>query len=428
MANSKNSIQIIGINASGINALSSYLQNLVIEAEIIACPSRILKSIPEWWRERNIISPLPKLISSDNTTKLIKELKSQNNKVVILASGDPLWFGIGRLLLEQFPKEKLSFHPSPTSFQLAFSRLGRSWQDAKWISLHGRDSGEFARFLQKRPKALAVLTDPQRGGAKEVKQFLKASGLEESYEFWIFEQLGAQNEQITKVLPKDEIRNNLDPLNLVLLIEKEPEEIDKKDLALFGIEDGIFLQYPDRPGLMTKKEIRVQLLADLILPEQGVIWDICAGVGSIGLEVLRIRPQLKLLALEKRAGCKALIKKNASRLSVNPVSIIEAEAIEFLTKGNIPIHLKTPDRVILGGGGNHRSSILKIILQYLKKNGIIVIPLSTIQAVNELEQLLKAFNCLSKVTLHQAYRGVPLSEGTRLSPMNPVFILQGIKI
>ena len=425
MTKAKQSIHIIGINASGVNCLSSYTKNIVLSAEVIGAPSRILKSIPEWWGEQNMTSPIPHLMPTDNTKKLIEFLEADNRKIVVLASGDPLWFGIGRLLSEKFKKERLFFHPSPTSFQLAFSRLGRSWQDATWISLHGRDPSELNQLLQKRPPALAVLTDPNRGGAIEVKQFLKASELEELYEFWIFEQLGAINEKITRIYPEDEISNSLDPLNLVLLIKKDPKKIHPKALPLFGIEDGLFIHYPDRPGLMTKREIRVQLLADLNLPEHGVIWDIGSGIGSIGLEALRIRPQLKLLTLEKRAGCKELIKKNAIRLSVNPLAIIEAEAINFLTQGSIPSELENPDRVILGGGGRDRCSLLQNILPRLSENGIVVIPLSTIEAVNEIVNILKNANNLSKVSFHQAYRGIPLGEGTRLAPMNPVFIVKG---
>ena len=67
------------------------------------------------------------------------------------------------------------------------------------------------------------------------------------------------------------------------------------DLPLFGIEDGVFQQSEDRPGLMTKREIRVQILSELELPHEGIFWDIGAGVGTIGLEALRIRPKLKLL-------------------------------------------------------------------------------------------------------------------------------------
>ena len=80
------------------------------------------------------------------------------------------------------------------------------------------------------------------------------------------------------------------------------------------LDYGLFLQHDDRPGLMTKREVRVQVLADLELPARGVLWDLGAGVGSIGLEALRLRPSLALWALERRGGSAALIAANAERL------------------------------------------------------------------------------------------------------------------
>ena len=419
-------IHIIGINASGIEGLPESLQQLFLSAERIAAPTRILKIIPEWWENKKINSQIPELIPSDKTSKLISELKANDKKTIVLASGDPLWYGIGRLLVEAFPSNQLSFHPSPTSLQLAFSRLGRPWQDVSWISLHGRDPSELAKLLQKRPSAIAVLTDPTRG-PQEVKEFLKSSGLEHTYTFWIFEQLGHPDERIQVVHANEEIQNNIHPLNLVVLIKDQTQMKAPSYLPLFGIDDGLFLQYPDRPGLMTKREMRIQLLADLELPEKGVLWDICAGVGSIGLEALRIRPKLKLIALDKRVGCKDLITSNGKRLSVSPYAIYESEALEILNSTKLPSELLHPDRVLLGGGGLNRSSILKRIIELLKPNGIVVIPLCTFEAVNELETLLKSSDFRLQISQHQAYRGITIGEGTRLSPINPIFILKAKK-
>ena len=84
-----------------------------------------------------------------------------------------------------------------------------------------------------------------------------------------------------------------------ILEEKILSHIDK-NTPLFGLDDGVYLQHEDHPGLMTKREIRVQLIADLEPPENGVIWDICSGVGTVGLETLRLRPKLKLLSIENQ--------------------------------------------------------------------------------------------------------------------------------
>ena len=155
-------------------------------------------------------------------------------------------------------------------------------------------------------------------------------------------------------------------------------------LDLIEFQYGVFLQYDDRPGLMTKREIRVQLLAELEIPNEGILWDIGAGVGSIGLEALRLSPKLQLLSVEKRIGALALITKNADRLKVKPSKILEVEAKKLLESSDIPKELKNPDRVILGGGGKRRGDLLKALLKRLKPGGIIVIPIVTIEAISEI--------------------------------------------
>ena len=101
-----------------------------------------------WWQQQQTDQPLPELMASDQPEALIAWLRQRQGTAVVLASGDPLWFGIGRRLLEACSADQLHFHPAPSSLQLAFARLGRPWQDAAWISLHGRDPAPLAQKLQ----------------------------------------------------------------------------------------------------------------------------------------------------------------------------------------------------------------------------------------------------------------------------------------
>jgi precorrin-6Y C5,15-methyltransferase (decarboxylating) len=304
--------------------------------------------------------------------------------------------------------------------QLAFARLGRPWQDASWISLHGREPEPLAAALQQRPPALAVLTDPGRGGAGAVRTILRASGLETVYAFWLCERLGHPAERLQRLAPADPLPADLDPLHLVLLIAAAPAPpVDPAALPPFGLEDGVYLQHPDRPGLMTKREVRIQLLADLALPRRGVLWDIGAGVGSVGLEALRLRPGLQGWFVEQRGGGGALIAANAERLGVVPAGVVEGRAPEVLAA------LPDPDRVLIGGGGRGRAAVLAAVLERLRPGGVVVIPLATVEALGELRPLLEAAALVVSVSQHQAWRGAPLADGTRLAPLNPVLVLAG---
>ena len=407
-------IEVIGTDAGAPASLPPARQELLRQAALVAAPRRLHAALQSWLGVGG-----PALIASDQPEPLLEQLRGLDagQPAVVLASGDPLWFGIGRLLLEGLPADQLRFHPAPSSLQLAFARIGRPWQDASWLSLHGRDPEPLAARLQQRPGALAVLTDPSRGGAETVRRCLRAAGLEQAYGFWLCERLGHSAERVQRLAPEDPLPADLDPLHLVVLVAEPPSL--PAHLPLFGLPDGVFLQHPDRPGLMTKREVRIQLLADLDLPQEGVLWDIGAGVGSVGLEALRLRPALQLWALEQRGGSAALIEANAERLGVKPARVLEGRAPEALAE------LPDPDRVLIGGGGRDRRALLDAVLARLRPGGVVVIPLATVEALAELRPPLEQAGLTVAVAQHQAWRGAPLADGTRLAPLNPVLVLRG---
>ena len=416
-------IDVIGTDAGAPDSLPAAQQALIRAADHLAAPKRLQPALRHW-----LNSDQPELISSDDPRDLAANLEAlpTTEAVVVLASGDPLWFGIGRSLSERLGGAQLRFHPAPTALQLAFARIGRPWQDASWVSLHGRDPAVLAPRLQQRPPALAVLTDPQQGGAETVRRILRSSGLEASYSIWLCENLGHNSERVLQLKRSDPLPENLASLLTVLLIAEPSAAPPQERLPLFGLEDGLFLQHADHPGLMTKREVRIQLLADLDLPKQGVLWDLGAGTGSVGLEALRLRPELKLMAVERRAGGAQLIEANAERLGVTAAAVLEREVGALITEG-LPAGLERPDRVVLGGGGRSRAALLMQVLNLLQPGGVVLIPLATLEALAELRPLLEQQGMAVQISQLQAWRGQPLSDGTRLAPMNPTLILKGTK-
>ncbi|MEB3349952.1 MAG: precorrin-6y C5,15-methyltransferase (decarboxylating) subunit CbiE [Cyanobacteriota bacterium] len=421
-------LEVIGTDAGGLAALAPRVLELVRRARLVVAPARLLGQLEPWWQAEqaagriSATTPGPTRLASDQPERILGPLEqalAAGQPAAMLASGDPLWFGIGRLLLQRFGPERLRFHPAPSSLQLAFARIGRPWHDAAWVSLHGREPEPLATRLQQRPAALAVLTDPSRGGAQEVRRILAASGLEAAYGLWLCERLGHPAERVQRLAPAAPLPADLDPLHLVLLIAELPPPPDPAALPLFGLADGLYLQHADRPGLMSKREVRIQLLAELELPGRGVLWDIGAGVGSVGLEALRLRPALAAWFLEQRGGAAALICANAERLGVQPAGVLEGRAPEALAA------LPDPDRVLLGGGGRERGAVLAAVLERLRPGGLVVIPLATLEALAELRPLLERAGLAVSVGQHQAWRGAPLSDGTRLAPLNPVLVLSG---
>jgi precorrin-6Y C5,15-methyltransferase (decarboxylating) len=284
--------------------------------------------------------------------------------------------------------------------------------------VHGRDPEPLVAALRKRPAALVVLTDPGPGHAETVRRVLLASGLAGCYALWVCERLGHPRERVRRLPVTQPLPEDIDPLHLVVLLAESPPEPDPDSLPLFGLEDGLWLQHADHPGLMTKREVRVQLLADLCLPVNGVLWDVGAGVGSVGLEALRLRPRLRLWALERRLGSAALIHANARRLGVRPEAVVEGVAPEALADW------PAPDRVLIGGAGRARRQVLRAVLRVLKPGGRVVLPLATLEALAEIRADLEEARLRLAVGQIQIWRGVPLGDGTRLAPLNPVFVVQ----
>jgi len=424
MPNESKQIHVMGIDTSNIESFFESKKKEISKSERIAGPQRIINSLKTWLKGKNLKNNRLEFIETDKLNGFVDKLKNEEKRTIVFSGGDPLWFGIGRLLIQNFPLSKLYFEPAATSFQVAFSRLGKPWQDTKWVSLHGRDSLLFEKTIKKLPSSLVVLTDSGRGGAREVYQLLNSLNLEGQYEFWTFERLGYEDEKIIKVNSMQDLQKDIDPLHLVILFKKVEPPLQSLDLPLFGIEDSVFYQNSDCPGLMTKKEVRVQILAELNLPKKGIIWDIGSGVGSIGLEALRISPDLKLVSIDKRIGSKNIIEENAKRLGVKPSLIIEDEAINIFKKNKIIDSLSHPDRVIIGGGGSKSHLIIEEVLKKINSFCILIIPLISLKTLSKLESSLKPKANKLSISQHQSYRGINIGDDIRLSPLNPVFVLK----
>ena len=425
MAEIKRKIHVIGINSFKFEELSLQLQTLFIKTVNVAVPDSYFADIKLWAKNLNVHEKL--FFASKSDAKLIDWLKSQKKDTILFSRGDPLWFGIGRILLENFSKEELSFYPSNTCVQLAFSKLKIPWQETNFVSIHGRDSTKLINALKTRPSNLAIITDSKNKGLELIQSNLLELNLNEIYDFWLCEEIGFENEKIRKLNLKEKFPSNISHVNIAVLlkIEKDPKI---KDIPLFGLRDDTFKTFKDRPNLLTKREIRIQILADLELPGNGIIWDIGAGCGSIGLEALKLRPNLKLFCIDKRIGSKNLISENARRLGVTPKEILEEDINNLFDSTKINF-LKKARRIIIGGCD--KKTKLRIINE-LSKNmncgDIIVIPLIDIQTIGDLRGTLKENNFEVNLNLLQTYKSLSISEGIRMDPNNPVFLLRGKKL
>ena len=417
-------IHVIGINSFKFEDLPFKLQNLFKNTINIAVPHSYFEKIKSW--SKNNLDQKKIFFESQSDYKLIKWLRSQKTDVILISRGDPLWYGIGRILLENFSKDELRFYPSNTCIQLAFSKLKIPWQDTIQVSIHGRDSTKLVEALKTKPSSLAIITDSKNKSIEIIQKNLSELDMVDSYDFWLCEEIGFENEKIRKLNLKVSLPTEISSLNIAVLT-KTKQKYSNNDLPLFGISDINYKTFEDRPNLLTKREVRIQILADLELPKNGVIWDIGAGCGSIGLEALKLRPNLDLFCIDKRIGSKSLILENANRLGVKPKFIFEENIINILNTKNLNSFGK-PNRLVIGGCDKKtKLEIIQKIAQVMNIGDIVVIPIIDFHTLEELKYALENYKFKTNLNFIQTYKSLSIAEGMRLEPNNPVFLLKGKK-
>lgn len=411
-------IHVVGIGLEGAQGLTDAVRSLIDRAELLVGSERHLSYFPDFAGERIVLGSFAQVFQ-----QIQQWLKDSSKTIMILTSGDPLFFGLGRLLLETFPPEQLTFHPHLSSIQLAFSRVKLPWQDAQVISAHGRSLDALIPVLQQGIPKIAILTDGTHTPSA-IARLILSLGLPTHYGLWICENLGSEKEQIRFFQDLTTVPDSVSPLNVVILQRHEPDltPLDRP-LPLFGLRDSDFLSFPDRPGLMTKREVRIQVLAELDLQPGQVIWDIGAGTGSVAVEMARLVPDAQVYAIEKTDAGITLIQKNAQRLATPNVQAIAGMAPDVLKS------LPDPDRIFIGGSGGNLEILLDVGLQRLNAQGVLVLAIATLEHQFQTLQYLKERNHQEKLNWSYHFlqlnfsRATEIAHLTRWTPLNPVTLI-----
>ena len=409
-------IHVVGIGLDGVAGLTHKVQELVAKATLLVGSDRHLSYFTAHSAPRLVLGNL------DEAIQVITQKQTQE-EIVILVSGDPLFFGLGRLLLEHFSPEQLNFYPHLTSIQLAFNRIKVPWQDAKILSVHGRDLEPLITLLQTGTEKIALLTDKLNHPGAIAKLYLSLN-LPIYYDFWICENLESKAEKIGKFTANEVNKlaelttDNFAALNVVILIRTQQNmSLDLSKIPLLGIKDEDFLTFGDRPNLMTKREIRLAILGELQLQPPQVIWDLGAGTGSVAIEVARLCPQSQIYAIEKTAMGQQLIGQNCERFQIKNINIVKTNAPNNLD------HLPLADRIFIGGSGGNLERILDYCKTKLTPAGMIVLALATLENINTTLTWLSANSWQCNLLQLQIARSVPIANLTRFSPLNPVTII-----
>jgi precorrin-6Y C5,15-methyltransferase (decarboxylating) len=256
--------------------------------------------------------------------------------VCVLASGDPMLHGVGATLARRVGAERLTVLPHVSAFALACARLGWPAAEVELISAVSRPVEVVARVLQPARRIVVYVTG--RDGAAAVARVVCGRGYGRS-RFVVLEQLGGQLERVTEGRPEEFVSRVCDPLHAVAIecaLDVDGEALGRGP----GLPDTAY----ESDGALTKWPVRAVTLAALAPTPGALLWDVGAGSGSIGIEWLRAEPTARAIAIERRAGRRERIVRNALALGVPALEVVEGEAPSILAG------LPAPDAVFVGGG------------------------------------------------------------------------------
>ncbi len=323
--------------------------------------------------------------------------------VVVLASGDPMFYGIGSFLAKHV--EKLRVLSAPSSVAVAFARVGLGWEESALLSAHGRPMPDVAAALDERG-LVALLTD-----GKNTPAAIGCLLGDREGEAWVCERLGEPEEAIHR-MPIARLREHAaDPLNVVIL--QGPRRV--RPVIPYIADDDLERKMP-RKGLITKREVRALSLAALGLCPGDIAWDLGAGSGAVAIEMALLGASA-VYAVEKNADGCAIIAQNLETFRVSAVSVLHRRAPDGLDA------LPDPDRVFVGGTGGDMAGIVALCLGRLRPGGRMVLNLATIENLAECVGALKAAGARWSVTQVQVARSSPILDLTRFEAQNPVWVV-----
>ena len=345
-------------------------------------------------------------------SEALKSIERAEGEVAVLASGDPGFFGITRLLGERFGPETLTVIPAVSSVSAAFARAGLNWDDATIVSAHGREPRKAVNVCRAHHK-VAVLTSPDFGPAGLARELEH-----EGRTFFVAQKLGEEGECVFRGDAAAVMSEEWEDPNVVLVLD-EARLLDGKGWIHGRSESRGGWAFPEtefahRSAMITKPEVRSLVLARLGPGPGDLIWDVGAGSGSVAVECARLGAAA--VAVERDPESCARIRQNAARHGAY-VRVVEGEAPEALHS------LPEPDAVFVGGSGGGFEEIVK--LAAVRARRTLVLTLVTLERVVPAAELLEACGLETEATLLQVSKVKGIGEMHRLAAETPVFVVVG---
>lgn len=404
-------IDVIGMGSSPSDLTKAQME-VIATADILMGAKRHLEALTE--------TPCEKKETPKALNELVAFLKSHMaaKKIAVIASGDPLFFGVGSYLIKHLGPSAIRIHPNVTAVGAAFARLKIPWHDAHVVSFHGREMGEdrFGEFCGK--EKIAIYTSPENHPGK-IAHMLLSLGMT-GFRMGVVERMGYPDETISWLDLKIAVASRFADPNMVILLkdQKSGASQESRFKLISGTPEEWFVH---EAGLITKSEVRVVALSKLSLERDHIVWDLGAGCGSVAIEASRVVERGRIVAVEQKPERVAHIQENIRRFGVKNVTVVQATLPTGLDR------LPRPHRIFIGGGGKTLSTIIDQAASFLLEDGLLVVNCVLLENMLEaVKTMEKNGFCVDLVQI-QVSRSRKVAEGRMLKSENPVFVITGKK-
>ncbi|MFP6692884.1 MAG: precorrin-6y C5,15-methyltransferase (decarboxylating) subunit CbiE [Pirellulales bacterium] len=405
-------INIVGIGDDGIEGLTASARRLVEEADLLVGEEATLA----------LGAAAEKFVIGGNLDAAVERITAKSGeRIVVLASGDPLFYGFARFLCDRLGKDRFEVLPHVSSMQLAFARVKESWEEAYLTNLASHSLESVVDKIRIMDKIGLFTTDTCTPAA--VAASLVDQGIDYFFAY-VCENLGSPDERVTKGELSDLAGQTFAPLNVMILI-RQPDAPDRPremiGRRLFGNPDDVFQQSKPKCGLLTPAEVRAMALAELDLGPRSTVWDIGAGSGSVAIEAAMVARQGTTYAIEMDQGDYELIKANAEIFSASNLQPVLGRAPEAWES------LPDPDCVFVGGTGRDASRLIELAYTRLRPGGRLVANISSIENFSESHDTLLRLAVDVNSWMVNIARGTYQLERVRFDALNPCFLLSVVK-
>ena len=399
-----NPVHVVGLRPGALTPPAG-VEDILARAQVLVAGRRLLEAAPRCCAPERAIpvaGPLGPILEE------IERERAAGKSVVVLADGDPLFFGLGKRLIETLGAERVVVHPNLCTLQMAAARVGLPWHDVRVVSLHGRKDftplfAALARF-----ERIAVFTDPDNTPAS-IAQALLERGVVDA-QLIVLENLGGPGETARRMRMEEAWDVPFSDLNLVLVERTAPPEIP----LMLGIPDHYYFH---EKGLITKLSVRATGLAMLGVMPDSVVWDLGAGCGSVAIEASHLAAEGRVFAVEREPRRAAMIRENVRRIGAWLVETVQGEMPESL------VELPDPDRVFFGGGLGQDTRALAHACRRLRPGGRVVVHAILLDTLMRVKEYFLTHNWNFGITQLQASTADRLAGDFRLRAQNPVFII-----